>query len=231
MGISMKKPGVWVIYISIFILVIPGWSQQNQDNYKDILFKMKERFKEIKTYQCTYEMFTTRGEKSEKVVCNYFFKAPKMVRMELREGKYKGTIMLYRPHKVRLKLGRGIFSLFSFRYKPNHKWVTDLRGYGLHQSDWGWYIDRHIQMLELTGGIFSGEEVAAGRNTLKYKLISKNPGKTRDVAQELLWIDKKELIPVKYVQYNSQGKILMSALYKDIQLNVDLDNKIFKKFK
>jgi outer membrane lipoprotein-sorting protein len=227
----MKKPGILFIYISIFILLIPAWTQQNENNYKDILFKMKERFKEIKTYQCIYEMFTANEEKTEKVVCRYFFKSPKMVRMEIREGKYKGTIMLYRPHKVRMKLGRGIFSLFSFRYHPNHKWVTDLRGYGLHQSDWGWYIDQHIQILELTDGIFSGEEVAAGRDTMKYKLISKDPGRTNDVAQELLWIDKKELIPVKYVQYNSQGKILMSALYKDIQLNVELDNQLFKKFK
>ncbi|UCH93375.1 MAG: hypothetical protein JSV88_24290 [Candidatus Aminicenantes bacterium] len=51
------------------------------------------------------------------------------------------------------------------------------------------------------------------------------------MAQELLWIDKKELIPVKYVQYNSQGKKLMSGLYTDIQLNVELDNQLFKKFK
>jgi outer membrane lipoprotein-sorting protein len=226
-----RKPGILVIHIIIFILLIPGWSQQNQDNYKEILFKMKERFKEIKTYRCIYEMFTANEEKSERVVCNYFFKAPKMVRMELLEGKYKGTVMLYLPHKVRLKLGRGILSLFSFRYHPNHKWVSNLRGYGLHQSDWGWYIDRHIQMLALTGAIFSGEEAAAGRDTMKYKLISKDPEKTGNVAQEILWVDKKELIPVKYVQYNSQGKILMSGLYTDIRLNVDLDDQLFKKFK
>ncbi len=226
-----KKAGILVIYISIFILLIPGLTQQNENNYQDILFKMKERFNEIKTYRCIYEMFTANEEKSEKVVCNYFFKAPKMVRMELLQGKYKGTVMLYRPHKVRLKLGRGFFSLFTFRFKPDHKWVTNLRGYGLHQSDWGWYIDRHIQMLELTKSIFSGEEVAAGRDTMKYKLISNDPEKTGNVAQEILWIDRKELIPVKYVQYNSQGKILMSALYTDIQLNPDLDNKLFKKFK
>ncbi|MFC2140892.1 outer membrane lipoprotein carrier protein LolA [Acidobacteriota bacterium] len=227
----MGKPGIIVIYIIIFILLIPAWAQQNENDYKDILFKMKERFKEIKTYQCIYEMFTAKGKKTEKVVSNYFFKAPKMVRMESREGRFKSTVMLYIPHKIRVKLGRGVFSLFIFRFKPNHKWVTNLRGYGLHQSDWGWYIDRHIQLLELTEAEFSGEEVTAGRDTMKYKLISKDPEKTGNVAQEILWIDKKELIPVKYVQYSTQGKILMSGLYTDIQLNVDLDNKIFKKFK
>ncbi len=224
-------PGGAEILVIVFILFVPAWTQQNQDNYRDILFKMKERFKEIKTYRCIYEMFTTKGEKSEKVVCGYFFKSPKMVRMEIREGKYKGTVMLYRPHKVRLKLGRGILSLFSFRFKPSHKWVTNLRGYGLHQSDWGWYINQHIKMLELTTGIFSGEEIAAGRDTIKYKLISREPVKTKDVAQEIVWLDKKELFPVKYVQYNREGKILMSALYKDIHLNVKLDNKLFKKFR
>lgn len=227
----IKKSNVVIIYINFLLLFIPASAEQNDRNYKNVLFKMKQRFKEIKTYQCAYEMLTAKGEKIEKVVCRYFFKSPDMVRMELLEGKYKGAVMLYKSQKVRLKLRRGILSLFSLSYRPGHRCVTNLRGYGLHQSYWGWYIDRHINMLELTEGIFSGEETLSGRDTIKYKLISKNPGKTKGVAQEVLWIDKKELIPLKFVQYNSEGEILMFAWYKDIELNVALNDRIFKKFR
>lgn len=227
----MNKSNIFVIFIIVFILLIPAWAQQDENNYKDILYKMKERFEKVETYRCLFESFTAKGEKTKMVVSRYFFKSPKMVRMELREGKHKGTVLLYKPHKVRLKLGKGILSLFSFSFKPEHKWVTDLRNYGLHQSDWGWYIDRHIQTLELAEAIFSGEEVTAGRNTIKYIIISKDPEKTKSVAKEILWIDKKEFIPVKFVQYNSAGKIIMSGLYKDIELNVPLEDKLFKKFR
>ena len=227
----MKRRRIVVIYISIFVLLIPTWAQQTENNYKNILVKMKKNFEKIETYQCLFESYTAKGEKTEKVTYMYFFKSPKMVRMEIREGKYKGTVLLYKPHKVRLKLGRGILSLFSFSFKPEHKWVTDLRNHGLHQSDWGWYIDQHIQTLELAESMFSGKEFVAGRNTIKYTIISKDSQKTKSIAKEILWIDNKEFIPVKYVQYNSAGKIIMSSLYKDIELNVHVENKLFKKFR
>jgi outer membrane lipoprotein-sorting protein len=227
----IKKAGVFAVFIYFFVLLVPGWAQQKENNYKDILLKMKERFERIETYRCVFESFTAKGEKTKKVVSRYFFKAPKMVRMEIREGKYKGAVMLYKPHKVRLKLGKGILSLISFSFKPGHDWVTDLRDYGLHQSDWGWYINRHIQMLKYSRGRFAGQEAAAGRKTDKYIIISKEPDHTSGVAKEMLWIDKKECIPVKYVQYNSVGKIIMSSLYKEIELNVDLEDRLFTKFR
>ncbi|MCK5057582.1 MAG: hypothetical protein KAT34_13050 [Candidatus Aminicenantes bacterium] len=229
----MKRPVFFVIFIIVLFLLIQASAREKEDNYsyRNVLIKMKAHFEKIKTYRCLFESFTAKGEKTKLVVCNYFYKSPGMIRMEILEGKYNGTVMLYKPHKVRLKLGRGILSWFSFSYKPEHDWVTDLRDYGLHQSHWGWYIDQHIRMLELADGTFSGEEVAAGRDTIKYTIVSKESQKTRSIAKEILWVDKREFIPVKYVQYDSLGKIIMSNLHKDIKLNIKLDNKLFRKFK
>jgi outer membrane lipoprotein-sorting protein len=86
-------------------------------------------------------------------------------------------------------------------------------------------------MLELAEAIYSREEMVEGRNTKVYVIFSKEPKKTRRVAKETLWIDSKEFIPVKYVQQDKSGKIILSALYKDIILNLDLDDKLFMKFK
>lgn len=229
----MKRSSFFIIYITVLFLLLPVWSRQGEKdyNYRDDLFKMKERCEKIKTYRCLFEQFTARGEKTKEVVCDYFFKAPGMVRMEILKGKHKGTIMLYKPHKVRLKLGRTLLSLFTFSFKPEHAWVTDLMGYGMHQSHWVWYIDQHIQTIELAEAKFSGEERAAGRDTIKYTIISKDPQKTKGIAKEILWIDKQEFFPLKYVQYDKKGKIMMSVLHKNIKLNLALDNELFEKFK
>jgi len=230
----MKRLSVFMAFIFILILLAPGWAQQSENNYKDILIEMKKRFGEINTYQCIFELYTAKEEKTKKSISRYFFKKPKMIRMEIFEGNSKGVVLLYdknKKHEVRAKK-RGFFvSLFSRSFRPEHKKVTGLRGRGIHQSDWGYYIDRHIQMLEFLEGIFSGEEVVESRNTLVFKLVSNNPERTESVAKETLWVCKKEFIPVKYVQYDLSGEKILSSLFKDIKLNIDLDNKLFMKFK
>jgi outer membrane lipoprotein-sorting protein len=227
----MKKSSLYLTWILIFLAFMSGWLWGNENDYKDILFKMKKRFDKIEAYQCIFEAFSANEGKTKEVTFEYFFKSPKLVRMKVLKGKHEGTVLLYKPHKVRLKLGKGLLSLFSFSYKPEHKWVTDLRGYGMHQSDWIWYIDQHIQMLELIECTFIGEETIDGKETMVFILSSKEPGKTRNVAQEKLWIDSKELIPIKYVQQDIAGKIILSAFYTYIKLNPDLDDRLFKKFK
>ncbi len=217
--------------IYILILIIPGEIKGSKNDYTEVLFKMKEHIEKIETYQCIFEAFSSREEETKNVTFRYFFKSPKFVRMEILEGKHKGAILLYKPHKVRVKLKKGILSIFSFSFKPEHKYVTDLRGYGMHQSDWGWYVDQHLKMLEFSEAKFSRKEIVERRNTEVYVIISKEPKKTRSVAKETLWIDSKEFIPVKYVQQDKSGKIILSALYKDIILNLDLDDKLFMKFK
>lgn len=225
----MKRLSTLVAFIFSLIMLVPVWAKQSDNNYEDILIKMKERFEQIETYQCLFEAFTAKGEKTKVVISRYFFKKPKMVRMEILKGKHKGTVLLYKPHKVRLKLGKGILSLFSFTLEPEDKRLIDLRGHGLHQSDWGWYIDQHIPLLELTDSTFSGEETVDGRNTLVYMLSSKDPEKTKFITKETLWVDKEEFIPVKYVQYDSEGIIIQSSRHRDIEINIDLKDDLFKK--
>lgn len=227
----MKRMSPIMAFIFNLVLLVPASSQDSDNNYEDILIKMKERFEQIETYQCLFEAFTAKEGKTKVVISRYFFKKPKMVRMEILKGKNKGTVLLYKPHRVRLKLGKGILSLFSFTLEPEDKRLIDLRGHGLHQSDWGWYIDQHIQLLELTDSTFSGEETVDGRNTFVYMLFSKDPEKTKFITKETLWVDKEEFIPVKYLQYDSDGIIMQSSRHRYIEINIDLKDKLFEKFK
>jgi outer membrane lipoprotein-sorting protein len=108
--------------------------------------------------------------------------------------------------------------------------VCDLRGYGLHQSDWGWYIDQHLENMKLFNGKITGEEVVNGRETIVCELVSKNPVETSSIAKEKVWVDKELAVPLKYLQYDSTGKLILSSMFSNIQLNCQLKNILFTEF-
>jgi outer membrane lipoprotein-sorting protein len=220
-----------LLLIMVFILFIPAYSGSSDAHYPDILTRMKERFEKIETYQCFFQVFTAKGKKTETVTARYYFKQPKMVRMEILEGSQKGAILLYKPHSVRLKPGKGLLSIFHFKLEPENDSLVDLRGYGIHETDWGYYIDQHLQRLEMTSSQFAGEENIEGRKTLVFELLSQYPERSNDVAKELLWIDKEELIPLKYVHYDTSGMLILSAQFKDIKINVEFEDSFFERFK
>ena len=80
-------------------------------------------------------------------------------------------------------------------------------------------------------GTFYGEEVVGGRNTLVFKLVSNNPEKTESIARETLWVCKKEFIPIRYEAFDVLGEKILSGNFKEIKLNVDLEDRLFMKIK
>ena len=232
---KMRSLGAFIqailLLIMVFILFIPAYSGSNDTSYPDTLTRMKERFEKIETYQCFFQVFTAKGKKTKTVIAQYYFKKPKWVRMELLEGSDKGSVLLYKPHKVRLKPGTGLLSIFHFTLEPENERLVDLRGYGIHETDWSYYIDQHLQKLGITSGQFVGEESVEGRETLVFELLSQYPERSNDVAKEILWVDKEELIPLKYVHYDTSGMLILSAQFKDIKINVEFEDSFFDRFK
>lgn len=220
-----------LLLIPILILFIPAYPGSSDISYPDILNRMKDRFEKIETYQCFFQVFTAKGKKTKTVTAHYFFKKPKWIRMELLEGSQGGTIALYKPHSVRLKPGKGLLSIFHFKLEPENEMLVDLRGYGIHETDWGYYIDQHLQRLQMTSSQFAGEENVEGRQTLVFELLSRNPERSNDVAKEILWVDKDELIPLKYIHYDTSGMLILSAQFKDIKINVEFEDWLFDRFK
>ncbi len=184
----------------------------------------------VNDYRCTFVSFASDSEKSEQVAYGYYFKKPASVRMEVRTGDYEGTVLLYRGTDVRVKLGHGILSWFSFSFDRTSRIVRDLRGNGIHESDWGWFVEQHLQMLPLTGNTYVGIDTINGRPTVSYKLTSVDPEKTRWVAVEYVWIDREDNTLVQYKQYDRSGRLIQSGLYQDVVLNPNLDDSVFTEF-
>lgn len=161
-----------------------------------------------------------------------------MIRMEVSAGIYPGTIMLYNPEvvrdKVRILVGNPALAvlqkIFFGEYFELHK-LVDLRGKGVHESDWDSFISDHLKLLHLGKSKFIGEEEVNGKTTLFYRLNSDDPAKTMSIKIEEVWIDKKTYFPIKYIHYDASGQVIRRSVFNNLEFNTDLQVDIFKKFK
>jgi outer membrane lipoprotein-sorting protein len=222
-----------LVYVFIaMLLVITGLAVAEETDYGKLFQKMQKQVDKIDDYQCTFESFSANDVKTKSITYKYYFKKPKSVRMEIQTGEQKGVVLVYTltQNKVKVRLNNPALAMIPVILDPTNKDVCDLRGYGLHQSDWGWYIDQHLKNMKLFNGKITGEEVVNGRKTIVCELVSRNPGETSSIAKEKVWIDKELTVPLKYLQYDSTGKLILSSMFSNIQLNRQLKNKLFTEF-
>jgi len=198
--------------------------------YDDALAAMQSRAQTLRTYTCRFISFAHGAEKDQDVTYRYYFKKPSSVRMEVQTGKYEGTVLLYTGSDVRVKPGHGIFSWFSFTFAPTHRYVCDVRGNGLHQSSWLWYITEHARMQRQTRSSFAGFTEIGGRKALKFDLASTDPAKTNSVAREELWIDAQYSVPLQYKQYDAGGMLIQSGRYEEVVIDCEIPDSLFTEF-
>ena len=181
----------------MFILTTPAISQA--DFFTETLILMQKRFEAVNDYHCIYTAYSANNERSVEVTFRYYYKKPKMIRMETITGKYPGTIMLYdeqvKSDKVKVRVGNRFIAImqkavYGDYFKIHDPKVTDLGGFGVLESDWGWLIDIHEKMAAYGTTRVEKEVIIDGKPVLYYVLISANPEKTLSVAKEELWIDK-----------------------------------------
>jgi outer membrane lipoprotein-sorting protein len=215
----------------------PGISQSYEFNA--LLDSMQARFNSLQGYQCIYESYTANEDKSQTLVFRYYFKKPAQVRMEILEGSYPGTIMIYNPEisrdSVKVKAGGQTINLlknivYGEFFPVQDKKVIDLRGNTVSESDWGCFIHEHINFRTLGQGIYMGDQQINGYNTHYYLVYSDHPEITNSVKKEEIWVDTETLFPVRYIHYDRAGKILRRSEYRNLLINPALDAAMFREF-
>ncbi len=216
----------------LFLLSLMSYcaGELHGQTYDESLRRMQARFEALRDYRCTFVSFAADSTRSEEITYSYYYKKPNSIRMEVQTGRFKGTVLLYTGTEVRLKLGSGIFSWFSFSFDRTDKIVCDVRGNGIHQSDWGWYIQQHIQMLPLTKAAICEADSIDGRRALKCELHSVNPDQSKSIATEQLWIDDQDGWLLRYKQYDRAGKLIQAGYYTNIAVDCDPTDSLFTEF-
>jgi outer membrane lipoprotein-sorting protein len=208
-------------------------------SFAAILAGMQDRWSATVDYQCRFETQSSNGEQSRDVVLAYFYRRPAQIRMEVLEGPYAGSLLLYNqeidPQKVRVLAGNPLVAflqrmLYGEFFAVDHKWVVDLRGNGIHESDWAYFIAAHQKYLNMGTSRFLGEEVFNGRITYRYLLKSDLPDASMSIKEEEVWVDAQSFFPVQYFQYDASGRLVRKALVTELKFNTGIEANLFVDF-
>jgi outer membrane lipoprotein-sorting protein len=208
-------------------------------SFVSILNKMRNRLEQTTDYQCRFRTYSTDGTKSREVLLAYYYRNPHQIRMEVLEGPYPGSILIYnrriQPEQVRVIAGNR-FTAFLQRmiygefFPLTDKWVLDLRGNGIHESDWLNFINEHERYLKFGSSRFIGEERLNGRKSYRFRLVSNHPEKTLSIKKEDVWVDAESYFPVQFIQYDPQGALARKTTITELRFNTGLDERLFVEF-
>lgn len=233
----MRNNVIFLQVVVILLFCVSPLVSAEDKSFEKTLHIMKQRFEDVEDYQCIYQVYTARDGESRDQTFAYYFKKKKCIRMTLLTGRCSGSVLIYHEgkhkEKVRVRAGNPLMlmmqKLFLGEYlNLDSRWVTDLRGNGVHESDWGWFIEEHQRLLSFGSGSYGGEIMVDGRLALYYELISSDPDKTLSVKKEELWVDVESYFPVRYIQYGKQGEIVRKALFRDLRFNSGIRDKWFE---
>ena len=185
---------------------------------EDVLSRWKRSFDKISTYRCKCIYRSEFDGVIEERVYNYYFKKPKLIRMEITSGKDKGSVAVYKDGKVRAHKG-GILSFIVLTFDVRDKMVCDRRGKGMDTTDWGYVIEEMERAskagrMKVWRGKLEGKEVY---------VMEADLGETSD----RIYLSADTLIPLRR-EGLERGKVVSYEIYKDVELNVPLDDKLFK---
>ena len=104
----------------------------------------------------------------------------------------------------------------------------------MHQSDWGWYIAEHLGMARILENNYTvsalGHETVNGIETALFQINSMIPEITHSIRLEKIWVDESTFFPVKFEQYDTAGRLVLSSTFSDLILDLDLEKKMFIEF-
>ena len=227
----------WLLGVTLFFLAVPAKGQP--PSFESVLAGMQKQVAATTDYQCRFETQSSNGDQSRDVVLAYFYRRPAKIRMEVLEGPYSGSLLIYNraidPQRVRVRAGNRLVAflqrmLYGDFFAVDHEWVVDLRGNGIHESDWVHFIAEHEKYIHMGTSLFLGEEILNGRKSYRYRLISKFPEKTQSIKEEEVWVDAETYFPVKYFQYDSSGLMIRKAIITDLKFDSGIDETLFIDF-
>lgn len=185
---------------------------------QELLQLITRRFETLKDYQC--QLTTTHLKNGQTVtdINNYYFKKPKLIRLEVMNGKDKGSkVVLNKNGKVRARAG-GVLGVFTITMEPNDKRLQDDDGSSFATTDLGSTI-KDIRAT-LAGGTATVTIVERGKRT--YQLQIDRPGK-----RDLIVIDAQLQLPIEWYTF-SNGRFDSKTEWKNLQMDVGFSDSLFE---
>jgi outer membrane lipoprotein-sorting protein len=190
-----------------------------QPNTKEILTALHNRLDSLQDYQ--YQNIYIRNRNGTKTTegYNYFFKKTNLIRLEVTDGKDKGSLaILTATGKVRARAG-GVLSLFTVTLEPNDKRLQNEDGFTIADSG----LQKIIKEIEsrLIGNSSSRVVVVNSEKKLYQLQID------RDSFREKILIDMQTRLPIEW-QTTQNGQFYAQIYWNNWQVNSGLPDSLFE---
>lgn len=183
----------------------------------EVLALALQRCRSLDSYRCHLTLHLTRGDRVQNSEYVFSYKKPNLVRMEVKNGKDKGsTVILRADGRIR---GRreGLLSVFPITLRPDDDRLYDLWNRSFRDSDW-------VTLLRETGERLKDTNSACTQivdDGQKILLVAQ-----ADSLVEKTWLDSDQLVLVRKQARRDNGDSL-DAVWSDIALNPIFDDDFF----
>jgi outer membrane lipoprotein-sorting protein len=207
----------------LFFLVFTE-SYSDQEAIVRIFEKIKNNYDSINDYQCRIDTFCTDGKGVEKRLLNFYFKKPRMIRIDLLKGNKlfdDGSVGVFKGGDTVTGHKGGILSSILMTVPKKSPFATTLRGEAFDEIDMEAVISDLLFYLE--NGTCSLKE---DETSYMISCAPFDETQNRGISKDVAWFDKKTLTITRFLRY--EGKTLVQeAKWTDYIINAGLPEDLF----
>lgn len=191
----------------------------------EIIQKTQNSYKNLSTFYSILEVYNRIGNNEEYIVYEFYFQKPDKIRLEVLEGKDKGTTIVYQNSRVRLKKG-GVLSFIPLSLNIDDPLVLSIRKGRIDELGLSYIID----MITKYKAISIKESNFFGYNCYILE-IGQSKDRLYNYSLQRIYIEKESFIPILLEQYENIGDqtiLVHRRVYKNFKINIPLDSKLFE---
>jgi len=218
------KPYLKIILLSFLaaFLALPVYAASRTP--QEYLDRVKEYYALIGDYQCRMNEFSIGGGRREERIINYYFKKPKLIRMDILDGNRAfdpGSVGVYTGgDKVSGHRG-GIMKDITLNISKNSTLATSVRGETIDQSDMLTVIERfqfHIRNSEIS--------LREKASHVEFSFIPYDPSANEGITRDVIWIDLETMLIIRNERYEGKD-LVQQVIWSDYIINAGLPDELF----
>ncbi len=217
----MKTVKFRILVFLSFLLVI---SFSYAISYEEILQRVLSFYRNFQSFYCILEVYNKAGNTEENITYEYYFQKPDKLRLEVLEGKDKGTTIVYQNNRIRYKKG-GVLSFIPLSLNIDDPIVLSIRKGRINELTFDYILD----MLSK----YKPQSIKEA-NIFGYSCYVIEIGESKDrlynYSMQRIYIEKHTFVPIQLEQYeniNGQNELVHKRVYKNFKINPPIDERIF----
>jgi outer membrane lipoprotein-sorting protein len=209
----------------VLLLVAMVASTAHSQSAQEIFSKAEASWKGIRDYRCMMQSNNKLGQEKDLKKVDFAFKRNHQVRMEVLDGKNKGSVVARNDSgRIKGKKG-GILGVVAVTLGETDERILNLRGRKFYEADWGTVLKEFSDRLKAGWNVVvQGEEEVSGSPCDILVATGRESGSK--VTKDMMWIDKKNHLVLRRKQYEGED-LINEVVWWDIQVNSGLGDDLF----